>query len=329
MSTTRLAEKSPLVRYVFPWVRSARALLTTAILLAVVAVGWFATRAGFVAVTYAALNPVRDAGLWQRIGEGTATPQELESSRALGSPLAAETLYLPPPVVLRFFSLGHPAALADLLFVRAHAYFLSHFFVDRRFEWLDVYMDSITALDPDNPRVYQWAAQTLRLGQMINDEVVAHANRFLEAGLARFPDDWRLNMDLGFNLYFEMKGQDDAEKAAYQLKARDCFVKAAGQPGSPIDPNFLAQLFDDRDQGALAIHYALQKYYESNAEQRTQLLRRIGVLSEVMANGLKDEEARWRADWSFVPVSLFSLLDEGSRREASLAKPQAKAGGTP
>lgn len=326
MDRAPIAENSPVVRFVRPWVRSVPAALATLVFLGFIAFGWLATRASAVAITYAAMNPVRDPALWQRITDGTATPAEIEPTRAMGSALAAETLYLPPPAVLRFLSLGHPAAVADLLFVRAHAYFLSHFFADRRFEWLDVYLNAITALDPDNPKVYLWAAQVLKQGQMINDPIVAHANRFLEAGLERFPNDWRLHMDLGFNLYFEMAGTD-AEKAANRLRGRDHFATAAGLPGAPIDPNFVAELFERKNQGGLAINYALQKYYEANPDQRAQLLRRIGALSEVMAKGLKDEEARWRANWAFLPVSLFALVDEGERQEPRFGLPLVPHGG--
>jgi hypothetical protein len=329
MSRTPLAESSPVLRFLRPWVRSVPALLTTLLFLAVIAVGWMTSQAGSVAMHYANLNPVRDPALWQRITEGTATPAELESSRALGSALAAETLYLPPPVVLRFLSLGNPAAVADLLFVRAHAYFLSHFFTDRRFEWLHVYVESITALDPDNARFYLWAAQVMKMGQNVDDAVVMQANEFLEQGLTHFPKDWRLHMELGFNLNFELKAGTDAELAANRLRARDHFAIAAGLPGAPIDPNFVAGLFDRNDQSGLATRYALQKYYEATPEQRIQLLRRVGALSEVLAKGLKDEEARWRANWGFVPVSLFSLLDEGERQGRLFALPAAGNGGTP
>jgi len=329
MSRPPLAESSPVVRFLRPWVRSVPAALTTLFFLAVIALGWLTSRAGKVAMDYAALNPVRDPALWHRITEGTASPAEFETSKALGSALAAETLYLPPPIVLRFLSLGNPAAVADLLFVRAHAYFLSHFFTDRRFEWLHVYVDSITALDPDNPRFYLWAAQVLKMGQNIDDPVVLQANDFLEQGLRHFPNDWRLHMEIGFNLNFELKGGTDAELAANRLKARDHFAIAAGLPGASIDPNFVAGLFDRNDQGGLATRYALQKYYEATPEQRIQLMRRVGALSEVLAKGLKDEEARWRTNWAFVPVSLFSLVDEGERQGTQFALPQAPLGGTP
>lgn len=314
-----ITERSPLLRGLAPLVRSRRAALTTMAFLLLAAVGFLGTRAGLVAVRYASMNPVRDPVLWQRIGEGLATEEEWSHHRALGSSLAAETLYLPPPVVLAVFSLGNPSALADLLFVRAHAYFLSHFFGDRRFEWLDAYVNSITALDPDNPRVYLWAAQVVKLGQSVDREVIAHSNRFLEAGIERFPRDWRLHMDLGYNLNFELTGLSEEEKALSRLKARDHFVIAAGIPGAPIDPNFVAEIFDNQGRGTLGITLALQKYYEATPEQRTLLLRRIRHLSSALAEGLDQEEHRRKERWPFLPTPLFSLIDDQGRMALRLA----------
>jgi hypothetical protein len=308
-----LSQRSPLLRWLAPLVRTRAAAGTTLAFLALAAAGFLGTRAGLVAVRYASMNPVRDPVLWQRIGEGTATKEEWANHRALGSSLAAETLYLPPPVVLGVISLGNPSAVADLLFVRAHAYFLSHFFGDRRFEWLDAYVDTITALDPDNPRVYLWAAQVVKLGQSVDREVIEHSNRFLQAGLQRFPRDWRLHMDLGYNLNFELTGLSEEEKALSRLKARDHFVIAAGIPGAPIDPNFVAEIFENQGRGTLGITLALQKYYEATPEQRTLLLRRIRHLSKALAEGLEQEEQRRRERWPFLPTPLFSLIDDQGR----------------
>ena len=52
--------------------------------------------------------------------------------------------------------------VADLLFLRANMYFVSHLFSDRIFPWLDLYVDTILALDPDNPTVYEWASQSVK-----------------------------------------------------------------------------------------------------------------------------------------------------------------------
>ena len=232
--------------------------------------------------------------------------------------LAAETLYLPPVVVLKILSLGYYSVWSDLLFVRAHAYFLTHFFADRRFVWLDNYFEAVRGLDPDNPRIYLWASQVMKYGQHIDDRIIGKSNWFLEEGLKVFPRDWRLHMDLGFNLYFEMVGKDDAEKAEQRLMARDHFAIAAGLPGAPIDPNFVAELFERSEDNSLAVAYALQKYYDSSADQRKQLVRRVGLISEALADGIANEEREWRARFGFMPVSLFALIADSSDNTGEL-----------
>lgn len=274
----------------------------------VAAAGFVLSRAGLADLKFAAMNPIRDRGVLQRIQSGSQSLEEARHYLTRGSETAAETLYLPPVSVLKVLSLSHRSALADLLFVRAHAYFLSHFFADRIFAWLDHYYRAVVGLDPDNPKVYLWAGQVVKYGQHIDDATIRRANAFLEEGLRRFPEDWRLHMDLGFNLYFEFQGAEEAERAAARLKARDHFAKAAGLPGSPIDPNFIAEIFERGNEENLAIAYALERYYGATEEQRKQLLRRVSILSDAMASQIQSEEALFRRDLPFIPIALFSLL---------------------
>jgi len=303
-------DKSPVIRFLKPWFATDRITSVTFIMLALVVLGFAGTRIALVEMKHARMNPIRDPGIAHRISTGQLSGEEMLTFSTLGDRGAAETLYLPPLVVLRVMSAGHQKALADMLFIRAHSYFLSHFFSDRRFTWLTNYYDAITGLDPDNARIYLWSAQAVKLGQMIDDDTVAIANRFLKDGLARFPRDWQMHMDLGFNLYFEFRGSTDDEKALARLQARDHFVTAAGIPGSNIDPNFVAELFQRGHEDGLAVAYALQKYYEASEDQRNQLQRRIASLSDTIADGIRMEEARWRGHYSHIPVALFALLDD-------------------
>lgn len=291
-----------------------RALLVSLALVLLAAVAFGTTRVADVALRYSTMRPLHEIAAPQ--GEDGPVSFDPERARETvgGMDIAAEALYLPPLVVLRVLSLGYQSAWADLLFVRAHAYFLTHFFSDRKFTWLDHYYEAIRGLDPDNPRLYQWAGQVVKFGQHINDGVITRANHYLEEGLARFPNDWRLHMDLGFNLHFEMAGRNDAERALYKLRARDHFATAAGLPGAPIDPNFVAELFEQSQEGGLAIAYGLQKYYESTPDQRVQLVRRIGSISQALADGIVAEERQWREHYGFLPVALHALLAE--RRSA-------------
>lgn len=319
-----LGEESPVLRFFKPYVRSYAIVATTLVFILLAGYGFFLARSSLVNLRFVELNPIQDREIAEKIAATPTPGDEFRQYLAKGSLTAAETLYLPPVVVLRVMSMGYQTALADILFVRAHAYFLSHFFVDRIFGWLDNYTTAITGLDPDNPKVYLWAAQVAKLGQIINDDTVERSNGFLSAGIERFPQDWRLHMDLAFNLYFEFAGNSDAEKAQARLKARDHFAIAAGLPGSQIDPNFVAELFDDGHEQRLAIAYALQKYYEANEEQRAQFLRRIGTISAALADGIAREERRWKEVYPYIPVALFTLVDDHSRQTAEMFQSSAE-----
>jgi len=304
------------------WRNRPVAIAGAVCLVLVAAFGFLVTRAGLIDVKYAAMNPIRDPSTLKRIASGNTGGDEALEYLTRGSEMASETLYVPPTAMLRAMSLGHRTALADIMFVRAHSYFLSHFFADRIFDWLDNYYEAIVGLDPDNSKVYLWAGQVVKYGQHIDDVTIRRANAFLEDGIARFPNEWRLHMDLGFNLFFEFRGETEAERSQARLKARDHFAIAAGLPGAPIDPNFVAELFQRGREEGLALAYALQKYYEATDDQKKQLLRRIGAISEVLAEGIQAEEARWKEEYPFVPVAMFSLMgiSHGSASRADVLR---------
>jgi hypothetical protein len=309
-NSERLSERSAVIRFFKPWFRTWRVTVAALALILCAAAAWIGTRMAAVEIRYSKLNRVTDKALMAEVTSGKMSDTEFARHTTLGFEGAAETLYLPPLIVLKALSTGHQSAIADLLFVRAHSYFLSHFFSDRKFSWLDNYYNAISGLDPDNPRIYLWAAQVTKLGQVIDDNAVNRSNRYLEDGLKRFPRNWQMHLDMGFNLFFEYKGSDDADKSMAKLRARDHFATAAGLPGANIDPNFVAELFERNQEDRLAVAYALQKYYEANDDQRSQLLRRVSSLSDALAQGIRAEEQRWRTGFGYIPVALFALVDD-------------------
>ena len=169
-----------------------RPLLVSLALVLVAAAAFGATHVADVALRYSTMRPLHEIAVPRGDDGAVAFDPERARETVGGMDIAAEALYLPPLVVLRVLSLGYQSAWADLLFVRAHAYFLTHFFSDRKFTWLDHYYEAIKGLDPDNPRLYQWAGQVVKFGQHINDGVITRANGYLEEGLQRFPNDWQI-----------------------------------------------------------------------------------------------------------------------------------------
>jgi len=291
--------------------------VSTEILLFLLAVlAFMLSRAGLVEIKYARHNPIRNKEVLERVKSGELDEKERRRYLSKGSEIVAETLYIPPPPVLKFLSLSYGTAVADLVFIRAHAYFLSHFFADRRYEWLDNYFNGMVALDPHNPKFYLWAAQVVKFGQIIDDETIRRSNRFLEQGLEIFPDDFKLHMDLGFNLYFEYKGKDENDKAMAKIKAREHFAKAASLPGAPIDPNFVVAIFQSGYEESLGLAYALQKYFDATKEQREQMLRRLKIMSDVLAEQVEKEERAYK-QMPYVPLSLFSILFSGTKTDVT------------
>ncbi|MEZ4266378.1 MAG: hypothetical protein R3F39_08365 [Myxococcota bacterium] len=148
---------------------------------------------------------------------------------------------MPPPIALEARLLGRPAFVADMVFIRANFYFIGHLFTDRIFKWLDLYVETILALDETNPRVYEWASQAVKYGHHLH-ETLERSNYYAEQGIERFPDTWRLYFDIGSNYYLEWKVDSPAERDQMRKKALPYFSIAASLPGSSsLDPNFVTE----------------------------------------------------------------------------------------
>ncbi len=232
---------------------------------------------------------------------------------------AAESFFIPPPLALEAASLGHPAFVADMLFMRAAMYFINHLFTDRVFDWLDTYMETIIALDPDNPRFYEWASQSVKFGQLITNDVLERSNDYARQGIERYPDHWRFYYDIGFNYYMEWKFEAEGEREAMRKKALPWFSIASALPGTSLDPNFVAELYLQENDVEMALFHAYQRYWEASERERAALRARINRFeSEAAARRLADTEASWKARYPYVPIGLFELL--GAAPEVSVPR---------
>ena len=222
---------------------------------------------------------------------------------------AAETSYIAPPAVLKVMGLGHQSFVADVLFLRANMYFVNHLFGDRIFTWLDLYLDAILALDPDNPTVYEWASQAVKFGQLITNESLERSNDYARRGIERFPDHWRFYFDIGFNYQIEWQPADDEERQRMRDKALPYFSIAAMLPNSRMDPNFLTEMHLQRNDVEMALFHAYNRYWEANEREKEALRGRIGRYeSQAAAKGLEAIEARWKTSYSYMPMRLFELI---------------------
>ena len=259
------------------------------------------------------LNPIRDKALLQKLQKKDTSDPRVK--RILSTPNidSVETIFLPASIVLRLGSLGWESFSADILFIRAHSYFLSHMFYDRRFPWLKEYYRAIKALDPYIPRLYLWIAEVLLFGQNIDNKVVMEAVNYLKEGIKYFPEEPKFYEEIGFDLYFEYRGKDLVDKQMMRIKGREYLAKAATLPGSDLDPNLVAQLYMEKSENKLALYYALIKYFEAKKFQKEQLLYRISMLAGEMAVNLKKLEDRWKREFPFVNPDLFALIEDRLR----------------
>ena len=158
----------------------------------------------------------------------TATTRWLAIQRAAADPLRIkEVLLLPPGRILRQIDLGYHSLMADLLFIKANVYYGEKMYGDQETSWLPGFIQSLIEIDPDFKTSYLWGALvTTYYKREIDDiplELIERANRILEAGMRRFPDDYRFPMRIAFNLYYELGDVDAAlpyfERASQTLGA--------------------------------------------------------------------------------------------------------------
>ena len=257
------------------------------------------------------------SALWTQIERVELKYQRAAAQRTM-APM--EVHMLPPNEVLPWFSLGNRHFSADLLFVRTYMYFLEHLFSDRIYGWFDRYVDAITYLDPLNETIYLWSARMVKLGQVIDDEALPQANDYAKKGLKYFPDDWRLYLELGFNLYFEAYPADPVERRRVREEATRYFSIAASLPGAQIDPNFITELHMRQNAYDLALLYAYQLYFDASERERKSLRGRISLVEQRAVERLETLEEQWKGFFPYVPLRLTPLLGDPIARGAAVEK---------
>jgi hypothetical protein len=239
----------------------------------------------------------------------------------------AEVFYLPPVKVLEAVSLGRKAFMADLLLIRGVSYFINHLFRDRRFPWLNTYLERAYALHPHNKALYEWAMKVVKYRQRITNEVIEESNEWARRGIDAFPDYWKFHMEIGFNHYFEWDFADEEDQAKHQRGAVDHFMIASTLPGSRLDPNFVTNLYLKHNEEEMALFFALQRYHDGSDEEKEMLLHRVAsLISDQAARAILDREAAWRENYPYVSPVLFELLGRVEDGRVPLHLEQERSG---
>lgn len=187
----------------------------------------------------------------------------LVASSRIGASSALERQPIPPQSVenhvpdattLRFVSLGHHEAVADLMWLNALSFFGKYFGVRKDASWLWPHLDAVTTLDPNFALVYEWAGTVVMYGQEITNDTVHASNEVLERGVERFPLRWELWLMLGVNYSNELRPSSPEEAAEWRDRGAEAFSRAASLPGAPwfLRGTALSVSGTDRDVDATA-----------------------------------------------------------------------------
>ena len=225
---------------------------------------------------------------------------------------AKEVLLLPPGAIIRRIDLGYHGLAADLLFIRANLYYGHHMHTDEQTPWLANFIDSLLAVDPSFKRAYLWGAMVTIYFQRQVSSVprarVERANRILEKGMERFPDDPDFPARIGYNLHYELG--DSAASLPY-------FIQAASLPDAPAWLNEkILDLFNKqgRKEAAKDVLTSMVLSTSDPNLNRTLTARMAFLMDEEEREQVEGIRSRWQADWRrdypYLNYDLFLLVRE-------------------
>lgn len=231
---------------------------------------------------------------------GAVVTGDAAQGRRARFPAEDDLLYLPKPGALKALALGHHELVADLVFIRAIIYFGGQFYGTRDYRWLENYLDTIVALDPEWKTPYRWAGvATMYDGRTITNASVEQSNHFLSLGIEHFPRDWELHFMLGCNHLFELKTDDPAQRMAWRRKGAELVRHAALVGGGPPWlPLLAASMMREDGQNEAAVRH-LEEVFLSTQDDKTREEVKNRLLSLHAKIDLSRAE-RQRADFEAV-----------------------------
>jgi hypothetical protein len=158
-----------------------------------------------------------------------------------------DMLYLPSGNFLKGAALGFDEILADLLWIKALAYFGGHAVTDQDYPWLHHILETVTTLDPYFQYPYEFGGMIL--ASEIGD--VDKSNLLLKKGMKNVPKThkryWYYPFFIAFNyMYYK----NDYRTAAHYLEIASKFPKSPDYL-----PLLVARLYSNTDSPDIAIAF--------------------------------------------------------------------------
>jgi hypothetical protein len=206
-------------------------------------------------------------------------------------PATEETAILPPPGAAPILAAGYRELAADLIWSRTLVYYGSSLVGETDLRDLERYLDLILSLDPKFKRVYQWAAAAVTYkttggprieASRVTQEELRASVRYLERGMAAFPDGYEMFYQAGVRYFFDLRSDDPAEQQRLKERGAALVEEAMRKPDAPPDLAASAAALRTRlgqKERALGNLKAMILSVDDEAA-RAKLLRRAGDVGD-------------------------------------------------
>lgn len=241
---------------------------------------------------------------------------------------------LPSPEQTVVMSLGHRAALADLLYASVLVSYGVHFQERRRFEFVGNYLDTINALDPKFAAPYRFADTLLTMQPKAPRwQDFVKAREILERGMAERPTDGLLHTNAGLFLAYLAPGQapdaktktefrmrgaralaraceligDDKNMPFHCVVAADIYTRAGEREATIAFLRRFLAIADDEEVRRIALGNLRKVVGEA---ERDRLMKRTNALNEI-----------WGDDLPFISKDALLVIGPPSPAGACAGKP--------
>lgn len=232
-------------------------------------------------------------------------------------PHAATEPYAPSPGAAPLVSLGYRETLADLMWIRALAYFGG----DDGATSVGVQhlVAAIAALDPAFEEPMTWGSLAMwSISMQVTQDDYRRILALLEAAMVRFPDNYHLPQRAGEIYALRLTSDDPAERRRFKEQGVRLLSRAVHMPNAPKNlGTYVAHLQTELGQRDMAIRDLRELIlYTRDPNTRQKLVAKLAKLTEgrsdAIAYELEVEAARfdtaWKRDRPELPASMYAVV---------------------
>jgi hypothetical protein len=217
-----------------------------------------------------------------------------------------DDLLLRSPSAIQKMSLGYDSLLADIYWTRAVQYYGARFTTKgATFPLLWPLLDITTTLDPHLLIAYRFGAVFLSESGTAGAGRPDLAVELVKRGIAANPDEWRLNMDLGFLYYWRLKEYPSSASA---------YLDGSNKPNAPPWMKVMAARVAQKGGSLETSRMIWSEIYESNKNPKVReraLATLRGLKAAEDENALDQLADEYQKRFGRYPASVGELRSAG------------------